>query len=91
MSYCASESGQAHPIGFSGACPSQVINLVPWGGVSIHLRPFVRAGINGWHALAAAVTQHYVDDIAKNQARTDRRTGRRTDGRTDRGRSDKKS
>ena len=45
----------------------EVLNLVPWGGVQLDL-PHVKAtGLHGWPALASAVGNAYLQDIALSQ------------------------
>ena len=48
---------------------TQVLNLVPWGGVEVDLRHLRFAGLHGWDALAQAAMQSYIQDITANQAR----------------------
>jgi autophagy-related protein 2 len=46
----------------------ELLNLVPWGGVDLSLKPLKFAGVLGWEGLAAAAASDWMRDIARSQA-----------------------
>lgn len=47
---------------------TEVLNLVPWGGVTVELAPVTVSGVHGWGALGSAVAGEWLEDVAGNQA-----------------------
>eukprot|EP00775_Hariotina_reticulata_P009269 gene9269-9434_t len=46
----------------------ELLNLVPWGGVDLALKPLRFNGLVGWDGLAAAAAQEWMSHIGRTQA-----------------------
>lgn len=46
----------------------ELLNLVPWGGVDLTLKPLRLTGVVGWDGLAAAAASEWLGYVAKTQA-----------------------
>ena len=48
---------------------TEVLNLIPWGGVQLELPAVKASGLQGWDALGNAVGSAYLEDIASSQVK----------------------
>jgi hypothetical protein len=46
----------------------ELLNLVPWGGVDLSLKPLRFSGVVGWDGLAAAAASEWLGYVARTQA-----------------------
>jgi autophagy-related protein 2 len=46
----------------------ELLNLVPWGGVDLNLKPLRFTGVVGWDGLAAGLASEWLGYVAKTQA-----------------------
>jgi hypothetical protein len=46
----------------------ELLNLVPWGGVDLNLKPLRFTGVVGWDGLAAGAASEWLSYVAKTQA-----------------------
>ena len=49
---------------------AEALNLVPFGGVAVHLRPVTLRGVCGWSRLTELVVRSWLEHIATTQAHT---------------------
>ena len=49
---------------------AEALNLVPFGGVAVHLRPVTLRGVCGWSRLTELVVRSWLEHIASTQAHT---------------------
>lgn len=49
-------------------CFTELINLVPWGGVDLVLKPLRLSGVEGWDGIGIAAATEWLQHIARTQA-----------------------
>lgn len=46
---------------------AELVNLIPWDGITLKLKPVVATGVHGWAGVASAVCGEWLEDVTANQ------------------------
>ncbi|KAI3441378.1 Autophagy-related protein 2 [Psidium guajava] len=47
----------------------ELVNLVPWKGIELHLKPVQAVGVYGWNNICETIIGEWLEDISQNQIR----------------------